>query len=187
MSEQEGKDANLPTAPRWLILARRLWIASALVAFLRTMVQFMDRRVLLDDLARMQPELSQNEIDEAANGTILFGLLLAALSLLVYVLLATRMVQGRNWARIVLTVFGGLNVFSTLVLLLVVPAFPEELLRELAGRTISGWELGISVLVMALNVAAIVCMYQRDSNRFIRELRPHLYPAGMASFRGKQW
>lgn len=171
MSESKDESAG-PAAPRWLVLAWRLWVVGACVAVLRSAMQFADRHRLLEDLSRMRPEMHQSQIDELANSTIMFGLLWAVLAALVYVLLATRMFQGRNWARVVLTVFGGFTAFSATVLALVVPVFPDQLLREVAGRAVSGWEVLLAVVGAALHVAAIVLMYLPESNGFFRRTRP---------------
>ncbi|MHA6805981.1 hypothetical protein [Salinifilum ghardaiensis] len=177
MSEPNGGSAA-PTAPRWLVLAWRLWVAGACVAVLRSAVQFADRHRLLEDLGRMRPELHQSQIDELATSTIVFGLLWAVLAALVYVLLATRMLRGRNWARVVLTVFGAFTAFSAAVLVLVVPVFPEELLREIAGRAVSGWEVLLAAVGAVLHAAAIVLMYLPESNRFFRQAARHRRAAG---------
>lgn len=164
----QDEEQQEPTVPRRLVLAWRLWVAGACVAVLRSAAQFVDRHGLIENLNRMRPEMHQSQIDDLANSTIMFGLLWAVLVALVYVVLANRMLRGRNWARVVLTVFGGFTALNAVLLALVVTAVPADLLREIAGRGVSGWEVLAAGVGAALHVAAIVCMFLPDAHRFFR-------------------
>lgn len=166
-----AREPERPSAPRPVLLARVLWIAGVVVGMVRSYVQLSDRERLIDQLSRTAPELTQVQVDAAANSGIMFTLLFSLLSLAVFVLLSKRMVQGRNWARVVLTVFGGFNLFSTLVTLLAFLALGARGLQELSGVQVGVWELVFGVAIMGVNAAAIVMMYQPESNRFFRETR----------------
>lgn len=158
-------------APVWLHRARWVWIAAVLVGFIRSFVQLADREALVTQLREEAPELRQDQVDAAASSGILFAVLLSALSLMVYLLLSRRMLEGRNWARIVLTVFGGFNAFSTAVTLLTVITVDRALLVELTGIEVPTSNLVFSAVVMVLQVVAIAFMFHPGSNRYFREVR----------------
>ncbi len=160
-----------PTPPRPLLLARRVWIASVLVGFVHSFVKLADRTSLIEELHRIQPQLDQVQLDSAANSGIMFTLVFSLLSLAVYVLLSNRMVQGHNWARVVLTVFGGLSSFFTLISLVTVSMLGSELITRLTGTSPGAVDMGFSAVVMVLEVAALVLMYRPESNRYFTAVR----------------
>ncbi|GAB3293992.1 hypothetical protein [Parasphingorhabdus pacifica] len=165
------KQEERPAAPRPVQLARVLWLAGVVVGFVRSYVQLSDRERLIDRLSEAAPEMSQVQIDAAANSGIAVTLLISVLSLLVFALLCQRMVQGRNWARVVLTVFGGLNLVGTVFTLAAVLALGPQAVSNLAGVQVGVWELVFGVAILGIDAAAIVMMYQPESNRFFREMR----------------
>ncbi|QUH05288.1 hypothetical protein HUO13_34960 [Saccharopolyspora erythraea] len=164
-------EPKTPTPPRWLLLARRLWVAGVLVGFAGSFVRLSDRSALVADLRQHSPELRQDQVDSAVTSGIASSLMMSALSLLVYVMLSTRMVQGRNWARIVLTVLGGLNALGTAMLLLLIGALGFDMVNRLAGGTFTGVDIAFSVVIMFVNLAAIVLMFHPECNAYFRELR----------------
>lgn len=166
-----------PTAPRPLQLARVLWIVAVLVGFVRSYVQLSDRSWLINEVHRGDPGLSQTQVDAAANAGILSTLLLSLASLSVYVLLSTRMVQGFNWARIVLTVLGGLSMIGSLVTLLAILAVGADQLSRMTGVDVGVSQLVFGVAILGVDAAAIVMMFQPESNRFFREARGRIMAA----------
>ena len=179
----QAGNSEKPTVPRPLLLARVLWIVGVVVGMVRSYVQLSDRERLIDQLSEAAPELTQTQVDAAANSGIMFTLLFSLLSLAVFVLLSQRMVQGRNWARVVLTVLGGFNLFGTLVTLVAFLALGRQGVMELAGVQLGVWELVFGVAIMGINAAAIVMMYQPESNRFFREMRGRPLASGEAAGR----
>ncbi|MFI9813126.1 hypothetical protein [Saccharothrix variisporea] len=141
--------------PRWIDVSRWLWIGSAVVGLGRFLVQLADREMLISELRKQQPALSQDELDAAASGGVVFGLLLGGLLVLVYALLANRMAQGRNWARVVLTVFGAAGVFLGVVRLIAVGSG----MAAAFGLVIRPADLVFGAITMVLDCAALVLMY----------------------------
>ncbi|MEJ2856552.1 MULTISPECIES: hypothetical protein [unclassified Saccharothrix] len=141
--------------PRWIEISRWLWIGSAVVGLGRFLVQLADREMLIGRLRQEQPTLSQDELDAAATGGVVFGLLLGGLLVLVYALLANRMAQGRNWARIVLTVFGAVGVFLGVVRLIAVGSG----LAAAFQLVIPTADLVFGAITMVLDAIALVLMY----------------------------
>ncbi|RRO13068.1 hypothetical protein EIL87_25820 [Saccharopolyspora rhizosphaerae] len=160
-----------PQPPQTLQIARWLWIASVLVGVVQAFVQLLDRERLITELRQLQPEMTQTDLDAAANSGIMFTFMFKALTLMVYVLLSRRMLEARQWARVTLTVFGGFGALNAVVTVLTVTLVGPALIKQLTGMTVSGVDVVFAVLVAAVEVAAIVFMYRPESNRYVRENR----------------
>ncbi|TDC94082.1 hypothetical protein E1161_08750 [Saccharopolyspora aridisoli] len=160
-----------PEPPQALQTARWLWIGAVLVGVVQAFVQLLDRQRLIGELRQLQPEMTQTDLDAAANSGIMFTFMFKALTLMVYVLLCKRMLEGRNWGRITLAVFGGFGVFNAVITVLTVSLVGPALIKQLTGMTVSGVDVVFAVLVAAVEVAAIVFMYRPEANRFFRESR----------------
>ncbi|MGP4015194.1 hypothetical protein [Saccharopolyspora sp. 5N708] len=176
-----------PTVPQSLLLARWLWIGAVLIGVVQAFIQFVDRPRLIAELRQLQPQMSQQDLDAAANSGIMFTFLLKAMILMVYLLLAKRMLEGRNWARVVLTVFGGFGVFNALITVLMVSVVGPAVVRELSGVAITGMDAVFALLVMVVEVAAIVFMYRPESNLFFRAARNRRRPGHPPRPVGNGW
>ncbi|MDA3628079.1 hypothetical protein OU415_21780 [Saccharopolyspora sp. WRP15-2] len=163
-----------PQAPQSLLVARWLWIGSVLIGGVQSFIQLLDRSRLIEELRALDPNMGQMELDAAANSMIMFAFLLKALVLMVYLMLTRRMLEGRNWSRVVLTVFGGFGVFNALITLLGVAVFGIALINEITPVTITRVDVVFTALVAVVEAAAIVFMYRPDGNRFIRAMGPRL-------------
>jgi hypothetical protein len=150
--------------PRAVLASRWLWIAGALLSAGRSVVRLADRRALVNDLAQAAPQLGQDEVDAAVSGTVLLGLLICALVLGVYVLLANRMARGTNWARMVLAVLGGAGVLFGAVGLL---AFGSGLAGEL-GVPFNVADMAVGVLGLLLDTAALTLMFVPAAAAYFR-------------------
>jgi len=144
-----------PPAPKLINISRWLWIASAAIGTLRFVVQLADRDMLITEMRKQQPNLSQDEIDAAVSGGIGFGLLLGVGLVLLYALLAHRMAQGRNWARIVLTVIGAAAIFLGLVRLIAVGSGFDTAF----GVEVSPIDLAVGTVTMVLDSTALILMF----------------------------
>ncbi|SHE48641.1 hypothetical protein [Streptoalloteichus hindustanus] len=149
-----------PPAPRPVVLARWLWIASALLGAVRSVIKLADRNRMVDELRRMDPKLGQDQLDQAASGGVTFGLLLALALLGLYVLLANRMAGGWNPARIVLAVLGGLGVFGGLVGLAGISAG----LAGALGVRVGALDVVVAVISLLLDAVALVLMFLPQAN-----------------------
>jgi hypothetical protein len=176
-----------PSAPQSLLVARWLWIGSVLVGIVQAFIQLVDRPRLISELRKLDPNMSQLDLDAAANSGIMFTFLLKAMILMAYVLLSKRMLEGRNWARVVLTVFGGFGVFNALVTVLTVSVVGSALLSELTGVAITWVDVVFSVAVMLVEIAAIVFMYRPESNRFFQAVRNRRTPGHPPGPIGNSW
>lgn len=160
-----------PQPPKALQIARWLWVGAVLVGVVQAFIELLDRERLIRELRQLQPEMTQTDLDAAANSGILFTFMFKALTLMVYVLLSRRMLEGRNWARVTLTVFGGFGVFNAVITVLTVSLVGQELIERLTGTTLSGLDVVFAVLVALVEIVAIVFMYRPEANRYLREMR----------------
>ncbi|MEV5543234.1 hypothetical protein AB0L13_41075 [Saccharopolyspora shandongensis] len=160
-----------PSAPQALQTAKWLWLGSVLLGVVQAFVQLLDRPKLIAELRHIQPGMTTQDLEAAANSGIMFTFLLKALILLVYLMLSRRMLEGRNWARVVLTVFGGFGIFNALITVLTVSLVGGELIRQITGVGITGADVAFSLVVMLVQLAAIVFMYRPEANRFFHAVR----------------
>ncbi|GAB3676102.1 hypothetical protein [Saccharopolyspora tripterygii] len=160
-----------PQPPKALLIARWLWVSAVLVGVVQAFIELLDRERLIRELRGLQPEMTQTDLDAAANSGIMFTFMFKALTLMVYVLLSRRMLEGRNWARVTLTVFGGFGVFNAVITVLTVSLVGQDLIERLTGTTVSALDVVFAVLVALVEIAAIVFLYRPESNRFLREMR----------------
>ncbi|GLZ30702.1 hypothetical protein Lesp02_28910 [Lentzea sp. NBRC 105346] len=127
-------------------MARWLWIVSALVSLVQVMVELADRERLVAEIRKREPALSQDDVDVAVQGGMVFTLLIVGVIVLLYVKAANRMAQGRNWARVVLTLVGGASVVYGLLQLAVATELPVV-------------DTSLAVAGLGLNGTAIALMY----------------------------
>lgn len=155
--------------PRLVDLSRWLWIGSAVIGLGRFLVQLADREMLIEQLRRDRATagLGQDELDAAVTGGVVFGLLMGGLLVLVYALLANRMAGGRNWARVVLTVFGGAGILlGVFRLIAVVSGFAAA-----SGLVVSPVDLAFGVVTMVVDAVALTLMYLPSVSGHFRSQR----------------
>lgn len=158
------------TPPKQLQLARWLWIASTAVGIGRSMLQLGDRQLLVTELRKGAPALPQDQVDAAVNSAVLLMLLFSAAIGVLYVLLSNRMVQGRRWARIVMTVLCSVSVVGTAFTLVGVASMGMTQTSELAQVPVDGWDLLFSAVILVLDVGALVLMHHPESNRYFQSV-----------------
>lgn len=156
-----------PTPPKLVDIARWLFILSAVIGMVRFVVQLADREMLIRELRSRQPNLSQDELDAAATGGIMFGLLIAAVLVLVYALLANRMAGARNWARIVLTVIASAGIFFGVIRVIAVASG----FAAAFGLVVSGVDLAFGLVTMLVDATAVALMYQPSVSGYFRSVR----------------
>jgi len=93
----------------------------------------------------------------------------------VYLLFAFKMRAGRNWARIVLTVFGALTILSAFTPTSRTVTVNSQTYEATQGAW-AGW------LSAALVVAAIVLMYLSASNKFFAESKTYKQAKALQQF-----
>ncbi len=159
MPEAFGAPARA-ARPRMVEISFWIWIVNLAFGGITILVALTQidrlRSETINSAVAGNPTLDRSVIESAATGvlvgTIVVGLLCVAVGF-VFVFL---MRGGRNWARIMLAVLGGLIV-----------------LLRLFGLTITtGPVLAISVVQLLLLTVAIVTMFGRAANAWFRPRHP---------------
>jgi hypothetical protein len=131
------------------------YLLSTVASLIAGILVMTSRQDLLDALratnAQQGKQLSEEQLEQAVHLGQVVAVVVIVLFALVYLLLAFRLRAGKNWARIVLTVFVALQVIS---------------LVTLQGNTI------VSYISTAVAVIATILAYLPDSNSYIRQVKP---------------
>jgi hypothetical protein len=148
-------ELRAPTRPKSVDTAYMLWLIAAGVGILGSLISF----VLAGDIAReTAAALGVSGVAAEPNyGATIFGLVLQV----VWILVVMQMRKGANWARIVLTVLGGLSIIGNLLSLVAI------------GLLFSLGFLGvISALFVVVSlvtiIGAIIFMFKSDSNYYFK-------------------
>lgn len=165
-----GGAPEAPAVPRVLGLAWWLWIAATVVGIVRSVVQLSDRTMLVSQISRAAPELTQSQVDQAVNSGIVLTLLVTGGIAAVYVLLANRLLRGRNWARVVMSLVAGFGVLGTVLALFGMAALGSSV--TVRGTTVQlGFvDVVFGLVVAALDVAVVVLIWHPDTNRYFRRI-----------------
>jgi hypothetical protein len=102
-ASQGPRPQQVTTAVRLMYLRAALGVLSLIVLF-----------ATQDDLKRRIRESSPNLDDSSVNSALTIGAVFGVVLLVLYVLLAIQVAKGRNWARIVTWVIGGLAILGFL-------------------------------------------------------------------------
>jgi hypothetical protein len=124
------------------------FLATTVLGLLSSIVTFADIDSLVADAAR-----DSNVTEDSIRTGLVAGAVIGLVFLVLYLLLLRVAWQGRNWARIVLWVFGGLGVIAGLVGL---------------GGNGNGLLTVINVLQLLLTIAGIVLLALKPSNEWYR-------------------
>ncbi|UZJ25248.1 hypothetical protein RHODO2019_01750 [Rhodococcus antarcticus] len=94
-----------------------LWVANMVVSLAGSVVAFATIgdtvRAQLADQVRADPSLNQADVETIIRVGVVVGVVFALLFVALQLFFVFRMRSGRSWARIVLTVLGGLSVLLT--------------------------------------------------------------------------
>jgi hypothetical protein len=152
------------TPPRVVDVARWLWVAAGLLFAVRTYVALADRQGLRDQVRQADSTLTMQQVEAAVNGEIVLGVLFCAVIVALYVLVANKMLAGRSWARVLLTFFGVVFAVSGLLGLIGIAGG----LAAAVGVSVDPTEVVLSVLGVAVDVAALVAMWLPPSSAYFR-------------------
>lgn len=142
--------------PASLETSIKLWVAAAAISLVHSVLQLINTNPMIDELSkRTGVSLEQAKTTVTGVGSVIFGIVIIG----VWLLVVWQMRAGRNWARIVLTVLGGL-----VAILGFVGLFGASLL--VAIGFLGTLDLVVSVLYIAALGAAIYYQFRPDSNQF---------------------
>jgi hypothetical protein len=98
------------------------------------------------------PNVSQSTIDAAYSVAIVAGVIGGIIAVLLWLWMAWKNGQGRSWARVVATVFGGLNLLSTIF--------------SLTSPQADGLSISISLINLVLAGAILVFLWRKESSAY---------------------
>ena len=165
----QGSIPPQPATPNTVTYAFWCWIAATVVSLISLGLTLVSP--IWDEAAQAARRAGTNldNVDVAAVITTLkvVTVVVAVVFVAVYLLFAFKMKAGRNWARIVLTVFGALTVLS---------AFTASSSRTVVvnGQSFdASGGLWAPYLTGALAAAGIVLMFLAPSNAYFAESKRH--------------
>lgn len=152
-----GRPSLRPPRPKEVEISFGLWVATLVIGVIGAALSYSQMRQIqaqmINQMVAQNPPMDQSMIERTATtalvvGTVLWLLVMAAMFLFVFLMRA-----GRNWARIVLAVLGGLYVIFSLI-----------------GVAVAGSVAGL--LQLLLLVGAIVTMFLPAANAWFAPRRP---------------
>jgi hypothetical protein len=154
LNEQEIQPV-VAERPKSVDNAFLLWIIGAAISLLSVIFIFTVGADAITDSAREGLKNSgraytEDDVKNLANATKIIGVVIGLLFVGLFVLFAYKMRAGRNWARIVLTVLGGLSIVFTLI----------------GISSTDGLTLVVRLIQAVLTLVAIYFMFRPDANRY---------------------
>jgi hypothetical protein len=143
-----------PAAVRTAVWLMWLGAAVGLVSLVVSMATLDSARSTIEERLRQDdPGVSQSYIDTMVTIGVASAVCGALLGAAAWAWMAWKNGQGRSWARVVATVFGGINVLSTL-----------------GGFALGGgantYGTVVALVVLAMTVVILVLLWRRDSSEF---------------------
>lgn len=146
-------------APQEVETAFKCWLTIVVLSVIGGVLNFALSGPLAAQIAKQQPALSRTSAEAAASAALVIGLVIAVVFIVLYVLFAFKMRAGRNWARITLTVLGGISVLLTLIGIgTILALFSAGVVGILGGL--------LSFVQVLLILAAIYFMFRPASNAY---------------------
>lgn len=142
--------------PKSVETSFKLWMAQIALGVLGAILTF----VVIDDLIRQAADeagVSADAAMDAARPVITTSIVIGLAIIAILAWLAIQMRNGKNWARITLTVLATLGVLLSLL------NIGDTFAVDNALATLVGV---IGLVRLALTIAAVVFMYMKDANPF---------------------
>ncbi len=145
-----------PATPAAVRNAARVMYAGATASVARAVVSLETEGATRTALEHRYPRLSAHSITTLTHVTVIAVAVVALIGAVIYIWLARKCTEGKNWARITATVLGALEVLG---------AF----LGLDAGR--SPADVVVGFVIAAIWVAAICMLWQRGSTAYFEDAR----------------
>lgn len=145
---------NRIATPPEVLLSVKLWFASIIVGLVGGILVFAltDQTAAMQAMADSDTGLTEDQLQAAVTIGLVIALVLAVILLALQVFFVLKMKAGRNWARIVLAVLGGLSIVS---------ALPG--LADFSAGT------AVNLISVLLLIAAIVFMFRPAANPYFSQ------------------
>jgi hypothetical protein len=144
--------------PKSVDTAYMLWLVAAGIGIVTNLIGLITAQAIADATARslgVDPALVAGS--GPSYGGIIFQLLLSVL----WIVVVLQMRKGANWARIVLTVLGGLGILFGLMGLAALGIL-------FAVGVFGAIQAVLGLVALVVEIAAIVFMFKSDSNRYFK-------------------
>jgi hypothetical protein len=142
---------DVPQPPSIRLAVRLMWVGAALglIGLLTTVTRTDAIRDAVED---SDSSLSESEIDTAVGVGIAFAVVVGLVGVGLWLWMAWANGQGKSWARVVATVFGGLNAAFTLL------GFTRPEATAVSNL--------VALVGLALAVVILVLLYRPDASRY---------------------
>ncbi|MBA0127457.1 DUF5336 domain-containing protein [Haloechinothrix sp. YIM 98757] len=148
-----------PPRPKSVDTAFMLWMASVVIGIVSSLLSLISQDAINEESAERLGATADQAEAGAAGGTL--GIVIGLVIAVILAGLAFAMRNGANWARIVLTVLGGIGLLFGLLGLLTLPVyFAIGFVGALIGL--------LQIASLAVIAAAIVFMFRAESNHYFR-------------------
>ena len=145
-----------PERPQSIRTAVRLMQVGAGLSALGTIVSLATigslKESIEDAMRDSDPTVSQSTVDAAYSVAIVAGVIGGILAVLLWLWMAWKNGQGRSWARVVATVFGGLNLLSTVF--------------TISSPQADGFTVSISLINLVLAGAILWFLWRKESSDY---------------------
>jgi hypothetical protein len=146
-----------PPRPKEVEISFGLWIATLVLGLIGVALSYSQikqvQAQMINQMVAQNPPINQSMIERTASTALVFGIVLWLLVVAAMFAFVFLMRAGRNWARIVLAVLGGLYVLFSLI-----------------GVAVAGSLAGLFPLLLL--VGAIATMFLPAANAWFTPRRP---------------
>jgi len=141
-----------PSAPASVLTAVKLIYAGAALSLVGIVVTLTQKDAIRKMIAANNPKLTQSQLDVAMNVGLTFGVILGLLGAGLWLWMASANKKGYSWARVVSSVFFGID---TLYLLYVLFAAGNPAIQKVAA-----------LLLWLVGLGAVVFLWRSDSSAY---------------------
>lgn len=167
-----GAPASRPSRPGTVTLSFLLWVAGAVgtviavVAYVNQLDWTAVERLSLDAARQNGQNLTSADFQNLRGAFIGAAYAFLGIGVVLHLFFAFMMWTGRNWARIVLTVFGAFEIVSGVQSVASLNAARTLSINGVSFTVPSPW---ITIILGLVALAAIVLMYLAPSNAYFRD------------------
>ena len=138
--------------PTSILQAVRLMYVGAALSAVSVLLGFTQTDAMREAVEDSSPTLSESEVDTAVTIGMGFAVVFGLVGIGLWIWMAVMNGQGKSWARVVATVFGGLSVVGTLL--------------TLAGGGATTLAIVTNLLSLALAAVILFLLYRPESSRY---------------------
>lgn len=138
--------------PNSILQAVRLMYLGAVISAIGIVIGFTQTDAVREAIEDGSPELTDSEVDTFVNVAVGFAVVVSLIGVGLWIWMAIMNGKGQSWARVVATVFGALNVGSTLI--------------GLAQGGTTTVSLIANLVSVALAAVILFLLYRPESSRY---------------------